>query len=111
GGGKRTGGAVTEYLTSIRAPASLVGFDDLPVTWEQVAKAIPGANDAFGAPTWGLLVVLTDDEVLACPVRKSGIGKPLARKPLTLGEKAVMAQWAVGKSVGSWDATFQNFSM
>ena len=52
-GGNCTGGAVMEYLTTIRAPASLVGFDELPVTWAQVTKAIPAANDAFGAPTLG----------------------------------------------------------
>ena len=97
------------FQTSLRVPAKMVGFDELPVTWDQVAKALPGATDAFGAPTWGLLVALTNDELLVCPVTKSGIGKPLARSPLLFGEKAVMAQWAVGKFVASWGDQFEIF--
>jgi hypothetical protein len=74
-----------------------------------VAKAFPGATDAFGAPTWGLLIVLTSDELLVCPVTENGIGKPLARSPLLFGEKAVIAQWAVGKFVASWGDQFEIF--
>ncbi|HEY2547081.1 MAG TPA: hypothetical protein VGI46_13530 [Candidatus Acidoferrum sp.] len=98
-----------DYVTSLRAPQSLVGFDELPVTWEQIAKVFPEATDAFGSPTWGLLVVLTSDEVLVCPVTQNGIGMPLARSPLLAYEKAVMAQWAVGKFVASWSEQFQHF--
>jgi len=97
------------FQTSVRVPAKVAGFDELPVTWDQVAKAFPGATDAFGAPTWGLLIVLTNDELLVCPVTENGIGKPLARSPLLFGEKAVIAQWAVGKFVASWGDQFEIF--
>jgi hypothetical protein len=97
------------FQTSLRVPAKVVGFDELPVTWDQVAKAFPGASDAFGAPTWGLLIVMTDDEVIACGVTKDGIGKPLARFALLHDQKAVMAQWAVGKFVASWGEQFEVF--
>lgn len=97
------------FQTSLRAPAKLVGFDELPVTWAQITKAVPGAADAFGAPTWGLLIILTYDELLVCPVAGSGIGKPLARLPILFREQAVMAQWAVGKYVASWSAQFEIF--
>ena len=97
------------FQTSFRVPAKIAGFDELPVTWEQVTKTFPGATDAFGPPTWRLLVVLTNDELLVCPVTERGIGKPLARSPLLSGEKAVMAQWAVGKFVASWGDQFEIF--
>jgi hypothetical protein len=103
-------GKLPAFQTSVRVPAKIAGFDELPVTWNQVAKAFPGATDAFGAPTWGLLIVLTNDELLVCPVMESGIGKPLARSPLLSGEKAVMAQWAVGKFVASWGDQFEIFN-
>jgi hypothetical protein len=97
------------FHTSLRVPAKVVGFDELPVTWDQVAKAFPGATDAFGAPTWGLLIVMTGEEVIACGVTKDGIGKPLGRFALLTDEKAVMAQWAVGKFVASWGEQFEVF--
>jgi hypothetical protein len=97
------------FQTSVRVPAKIVGFDELPVTWDQVAKAFPGATDAFGAPTWGLLIVMTGEEVIACGVTKDGIGKPLVRFALLTDEKAVMAQWAVGKFVASWGEQFEVF--
>jgi hypothetical protein len=97
------------FQTSVRVPAKIAGFDELPVTWDQVVKAFPGATDAFGAPTWGLLIVLTNDELLVCPVTESGIGKPVARSILLSGEKVVMAQWAVGKFVASWGDEFDIF--
>jgi hypothetical protein len=40
---------------------------------------------------------------------ENGIGKPLARSPLLSGEKAVMAQWAIGKFVASWGDQFEIF--
>jgi hypothetical protein len=97
------------FQTSVRVPAKVVGFDELQVTWDQVAKAFPGATDAFGAPTWGLLIVMTGEEVTACGVTKDGIGKPLGRLALQTDEKAVMAQWAVGKFVASWGKQFEVF--
>jgi hypothetical protein len=97
------------FQTSVRVPAKIVGFDDLPVTWDQVAKAYPGAIDAFGAPTWGLLVVMTNEELLVCEVTKDGIGKPLQRSALKPWEKVVMAQWSVGKYVASWGDEFDIF--
>jgi hypothetical protein len=101
-------GKLPAFQTSVRVPAKIAGFDELPVTWEQVAKVFPGATDAFGAPTWGLLIVKTNDEVIACGVTKDGIGKPLARFALLPGEKAVMAQWAVGRFVESWGEQFES---
>jgi hypothetical protein len=97
------------FQTSVRVPAKIVGFDDLPVTWDQVAKAYPGAIDAFGAPTWGLLVVMTNEELLVCEVTKDGIGRPLQRSALKPWEKVVMAQWSVGKYVASWGDEFDIF--
>lgn len=103
-----------DYVTSIRAPRNLVGFDELPVTWDQIAKTHfpsvpPGAADAFGPPTRDMLVVLTGEEVLVCPVTRAGIGSPIARTPLLAYEEPVMAQWAVGKFVASWNKQFENF--
>lgn len=97
------------FQTSVRVPAKIVGFDELPVTWDQVAKAYPGAIDAFGAPTWGLLVVMTNEELLVCEVTKDGIGKPLQRLALKPWEKVVIAQWSVGKFVASWGDEFDIF--
>ncbi|HMD08126.1 MAG TPA: hypothetical protein VKH63_11360 [Candidatus Acidoferrum sp.] len=97
------------FQTSVRVPAKVGGFDELPVTWDQVVKAFPGATDAFGAPTSGLLIVIVGDEVMACGITKEGIGKPVARFSLLAGEKAVMAQWAVGKFVESWGEQFEIF--
>jgi hypothetical protein len=102
-------GAIQTYLTTVSPPASIAGFDELPATWDQITKAFPQAVDAFGAPTWGVLVVLTTDEVLVCPVTQTGIGKPLGRSPLLAYEKPVMAQSAVGKFVASWTEQFQHF--
>jgi hypothetical protein len=108
-GGACNGGTIQTYMTTIRPPTSIAGFDELPVTWEQIIKAFPQAIDAFGAPTWGELVVLTTEEVLVCPVTQAGIGKPLGRLPLLAYEKPIMAQWAVGKFVASWTEQFQHF--
>jgi len=100
---------LAEFQTSVHVPPKITGFDELPVTWDQVAKAYPGAIDAFGAPTWGLVVLMTNEELLVCEVAKDGIGKPLQRAALQPWEQAVMAQWAVGKFVASWGEQFEIF--
>jgi hypothetical protein len=108
-GEQKCSGKLPLFQTSVRVPAKVVGFDDLPVTWDQVRKAYPEAIDAFGAPTWGLLVVMTNEELLVCEVTKDGIGKPLQRSALKPWEKVVMAQWSVGKYVASWGDEFDIF--
>lgn len=103
-----------DYVTSIRAPKNVVGFDELPVAWDQITKTQfpsvpPQAEDAFGPPTRDMLVVLTGEEILICPVTQAGIGKPIARIPQLAYEKPVMAQWAVGRFVATWNERFEKF--
>jgi hypothetical protein len=57
----------------------------------------------------GMTRMIAGDDVIACGVTKDGIGKPLKRFVLVPDEKAVMAQWAVGRFVASWGEQFEMF--
>ena len=96
-----------DVKTSVHAPVSLVGFDELPLPWSGVKKLFPDATDSFGSPTSDLLVVLTRGELFVCEQAGRGFRKPVARFPLHEGEKAVMAQWALGESVIHWNHHFE----
>jgi hypothetical protein len=102
-------GQMPDFITSQRAPVGIVGPDELSLSWAQVKKFLPEAIDTVGPPIHSLLIVLTNDEILICPVNEGRIGKALARTRLLPQEKLVMAQWAVGKHVASWNEQFDKF--
>jgi hypothetical protein len=102
-------GRLPDFVTSLRAPASLVGPDELPISWAQIKKSLPEAIDAIGAPTHDLLIVLTGQEILICPINEGRIGKVLARTRLLPEEQLVLAQWALGKHTVSWNEQFEKF--
>jgi hypothetical protein len=85
-----------------RLPSRLVGNDPVPVPWEQVEKAFPGARHAFASPQGEWLVVLTRNEIYLAPLSGGLIGKTAGSAKIPYGTP-VMAQWALGKYVGLWD--------
>jgi hypothetical protein len=104
-------GQMSDFMTSLRATAGIVGPDELPLSWAQIKKSVPEATDAFGSTTHDLLIIWTHDEILICPVNEGRIGKVLARTRLLPQEQLVMAQWAVGKHVASWNEQFDKFKI
>jgi hypothetical protein len=84
-------------------PRELTGFDSLTIRWSAITDQVPGALDAFTAPSGGLAVVR--DSAGLQVFRPSGdrLGAPLARIPLPPDVPVIMIQWALGPSADRWE--------
>ncbi len=87
---------------AIQLTSKLVGHDPIPLAWDSVKTAFPGAQHAFSSPKGDWLVVLTRDEIYLAPVSGATIGKPASSSAIPYGIP-VMAQWSLGKYVDLWD--------
>lgn len=96
-------GQVVDFTVPVRPPRSLVGDDVLVPSWEAVARAVPGALDAFSSPAGDLTVVLRGTELLAFRVLDGRLeSRSSARIALPGPPAAVVAQWTVGTRVRDW---------
>lgn len=90
-------------------PAAQVGAHDrLPLTWETIAREVPGARDAVASPGGDMIVVMTDLDVRVFRARAGGLTRPT----LTLPEpsaRIIMAEWATGGNVARWTAELSGF--
>ena len=84
-------------------PDSVVSHDTLAISWENVLRAFPDAQDAFTSPTEDLLAVVTDGTLSVYPLSEGEIGdQPLLELDLAPNEQVVMAQWATDNYVPIW---------
>ncbi|MCC3376480.1 hypothetical protein [Cohnella sp. REN36] len=84
-------------------PDEFRNYDTLSISWSQIKKIVPQAEDAFTSPNEDMLAVLAGNQILVYPYQQqNGKDHPLTI-PLADGEKIVMAQWTSNiKYVDNW---------
>ncbi|SFK71395.1 hypothetical protein SAMN03159341_101222 [Paenibacillus sp. 1_12] len=82
---------------SYRLPESVVSYDLLPLSWEEIRKLQPNAKDAFASPNKEIVGVISNDSINMYPYDGKLIPKPLLTIKLASDESIVMLQWAVNE--------------
>jgi hypothetical protein len=96
-----------EDLHILPSPVA-VGWDELPMPWEQLVKLVPQAQDAFFSPTRDFLVIKAGDKFYARPFAQGKIRDPIAEVPIpTNADLVVMSIWLEGSDVRSTLSLFQ----
>lgn len=92
------------YKINILPPEELVKYNLFHLSWSHVKDRIPTATDAFTSPTKNIAVITTPAELYVYEIINNMLSKePLATTKLQRGETVIMAEWATGLYVSSWD--------
>jgi hypothetical protein len=96
-----------DFSLNLIPPANMVAYDILQVPWTEVKDKIPQAVDVYTSPNKDIAVVVTRNSILLYPIEgKTLAAQPSAKLPLTEGSSVIMAEWAVGDYVLSWERSF-----
>ncbi|NLP44605.1 MAG: hypothetical protein GX351_08260 [Peptococcaceae bacterium] len=99
--------SLRDFQLNIIPPANLVVYDTLTLSWQQIKDRVPGALDAFTSPNKDLALIKTKNKLYIYLIVGEGLaGKPLAELELAEGTDIIMAEWATGSYVASWQRAF-----
>lgn len=95
-------GADSSYGYQLKAlpyklPQSVVSYDLLPLSWDEIRKLHPNAKDAFSSPNKEIVGVVSNDNIVVFPFEGRLIPRPLLKIKLAPDESIVMLQWAVNE--------------
>jgi hypothetical protein len=97
----------TDFNLNLIPPANMVAYDILQVPWTEIKDSIPQAVDAYTSPNGDIAVVLTRSELLLYSISQKKLsGKQQGRIALEEGSSVIMAEWALGEYVQSWERSF-----
>lgn len=96
-----------DFNLNLIPPANMVAYDMLQVPWTAIKDRVPQAVDVYTSPNKDIAVVLTRGEILLYSINgKDLAAQPSLKFPLAEGSSVVMAEWAVGDYVQSWEKSF-----
>lgn len=99
-------GNFADFTIPAIPPKELVAHDNLYPSWSNIKENVPDAVDAFSSPLENFIIVLTQKHILAYSVENGMMAPtPLTEISLIEGEIPIMAQWATGNYVNSWNET------
>ena len=88
-------------------PAKLIAYDTLCLSWQYIKDRVPDAADAFTSPNRDMALVITKTKLLVYSISGGQLGsEALARIDLQPGTSVIMAEWATGSYVDSWEKAF-----
>ncbi|MEL7567978.1 MAG: hypothetical protein AAGU27_24305 [Dehalobacterium sp.] len=97
----------TDFDLKIIPPPNLIFYDTLALSWHNIKDRVPDAMDAFTSPNKDIALVKTKNKLTIYPI---GVGQlaenPLAELDLQEGATVIMAEWATGSYVDSWEKSF-----
>ena len=98
-----------DFNLNLIPPSNMVAFDILQVPWTEMKDKLPQALDIYTSPNKDLAVILTRDEILLYTIENKTLSDlPLFKFPLAEGSSVIMAEWAMGEYVSSWEKSFIN---
>lgn len=93
-----------DFDIPIIPPKELIGYDLLFPNWNIIKRKVPNALDAYTSPNKNFVVVLTNSKILIYNIINNDLGpSPIETINLRKNEVSVMAQWATGGYVKTWD--------
>ena len=100
----------TDFELKVVPPAGLIFYDTLVLSWHTIKDKVPDALDAFTSPNKDIVLVRTKNKLA---VYKIGVEQleenPLAEFDLQEGTAVIMAEWATGSYVDSWEKSFLSY--
>ena len=91
-------------------PANLIVYDTLALSWHNIKDRVPDAIDAFTSPNKDIALVKTKNQLTVYRIGSEQLAKdPLAEISLKEGETVIMAEWATGSYVDSWERLFLSY--
>jgi hypothetical protein len=85
-------------------PDSVVSYDKLTDTWDNIQRINPAAIDAFSSPNQDIVAVVTDRDIAVYPYRGQNgtVPSSLLSLKLSPNESIVMVQWASEPYIDQW---------
>lgn len=97
----------TDFDLKIIPPSNLIYYDSLVLSWHNIKDRVPDALDAFASPNRDIALVKTKNKIIVYQVVSEQLAEtPLAEIDLQEGTGVVMAEWATGSYVDSWEKSF-----
>lgn len=88
-------------------PNSLIFYDTLALSWHSIKDRVPDATDAFTSPNKDIALVRTKNKLTVYRIGAEKLSDdPMAELNLQEGETIIMAEWATGSYVDSWEKSF-----
>jgi hypothetical protein len=81
----------------LKLPETVVSYDQLAVSWNEIRQLRPNAKDAFSSPNQEMVGVVSDEDIVVYPIEGRLIPVPLLSLRLDPDESIVMIQWAVNE--------------
>lgn len=99
---------IYDYSISMMPPSKVVTYDTLFVPWTNIKDVEPRALDAYTSPNKDIAIVITRDELLIYSIYGNDLSRyPIERIDIKEGETVIMAEWATGQYVQSWESILQ----
>lgn len=99
-----------DYNINMIPPKDLVFYNTLSIPWTVVKDHIPSAIDVFTSPNKDIAFVITEEKILIYAVSEGSLSNsPVDSIPLKDGEEVIMAEWATGDYVKSWDIVLDSY--
>ncbi|MGI6450029.1 MAG: hypothetical protein ACOX3R_06975 [Desulfitobacteriia bacterium] len=96
-----------DFHLNIIPPPNLIIYDTLTLSWRNIKDRVPDAVDAYTSPNKDIALIKTKNKLYIFAIRGEQLaGKPLAVFELPEGTAIVMAEWATGSYVDSWEKAF-----
>lgn len=101
--------AYIDYNIKAIPPSTLVVYDNLAISWNEIKLRVPDALDAYTSPEKDFAVIITGNSILCYSINNGSLGdKPLRKIKLKDRDNVVMAEWALGRYTEKWDKEFKN---
>jgi len=99
-----------DFNINVVPPVSLIAYDTLTLNWHKIRDRVPDALDAFTSPNKDIALIKTKNKLSVYPLGMEQLGEnPLAEFDLQEGETVIMAEWATGSYVDSWEKAFLSY--
>ncbi|MGG7145031.1 hypothetical protein ACQPVP_16435 [Clostridium nigeriense] len=98
-----------DYKISINPSKNILNYDTLLIPWKDFKGGFPFIEDAYTAPTGRVAIVIFNNKLIVYEVEDRNIkGGPLVEIDLNESEEVIMAEWASGAYVDTWDRAFKD---
>lgn len=96
-----------DFDLKIIPPSNLIYYDTLVLSWHNIKDRVPDALDAFASPNRDVALVKTKNKIIVYQIVSEQLAEtPLAEIDLPEGTSVIMAEWATGSYVDSWEKSF-----
>ncbi len=96
-----------DFNINFTPPASLIVYDTVYLSWQNIKDRVPNALDAFTSPNQDIAIIETKNKLYIFGISGEQLDSvPLGEIELQEGAAVVMAEWATGFYVDNWERTF-----